>query len=48
MTVSLRVEQVSKTFVLHHQNGIRLPVLESATLEVKAGMRGAARPLRQR
>ncbi|MBL7634497.1 phosphonate C-P lyase system protein PhnL [Atlantibacter hermannii] len=37
MTVSLRVEQVSKTFVLHHQNGIRLPVLESASLEVNAG-----------
>lgn len=33
----LRVENLSKTFVLHHQHGIRLPVLANATLEVKAG-----------
>lgn len=33
----LRVENLSKTFVLHHQHGIRLPVLSNASLEVKAG-----------
>lgn len=33
----LRVENLSKTFVLHHQHGIRLPVLANATLEVKGG-----------
>ncbi len=33
----LRVENLSKTFVLHHQHGIRLPVLAKATLEVKSG-----------
>lgn len=33
----LRVENLSKTFVLHHQHGIRLPVLASASLEVKGG-----------
>ena len=33
----LRVENLSKTFVLHHQHGIRLPVLANATLEVKSG-----------
>ena len=33
----LRVENLSKTFVLHHQHGIRLPVLAHATLEVKSG-----------
>ncbi len=32
----LRVENLSKTFVLHHQHGIRLPVLAKATLEVKS------------
>ncbi len=32
----LRVEDLSKTFVLHHQHGIRLPVLAKATLEVKS------------
>ena len=31
----IRVENVSKTFVLHQQNGVRLPVLQNATLEVK-------------
>ena len=30
----IRVENVSKTFVLHQQNGVRLPVLHSASLEV--------------
>ncbi len=33
----LRVENVSKTFVLHQQNGVRLPVLHDASLEVNAG-----------
>ncbi|UDJ82184.1 phosphonate C-P lyase system protein PhnL [Kosakonia oryzae] len=33
----LRVENVSKTFVLHHQNGVRLPVLRDTSLEVNAG-----------
>jgi alpha-D-ribose 1-methylphosphonate 5-triphosphate synthase subunit PhnL len=33
----LRVENISKTFVLHHQHGIRLPVLADASLEVKSG-----------
>lgn len=30
----IRVENVSKTFVLHQQNGVRLPVLQNASLEV--------------
>jgi alpha-D-ribose 1-methylphosphonate 5-triphosphate synthase subunit PhnL len=34
---AIRVENVSKTFVLHQQNGVRLPVLQDATLEVKNG-----------
>ncbi|WP_054179739.1 phosphonate C-P lyase system protein PhnL [Trabulsiella odontotermitis] len=33
----IRVENVSKTFVLHQQNGIRLPVLDNASLTVSAG-----------
>ena len=33
----IRVENLSKTFVLHHQHGIRLPVLANASLEVKGG-----------
>ncbi|MGP3591234.1 phosphonate C-P lyase system protein PhnL [Vagococcus sp. WN89Y] len=33
----LRVENVSKTFVLHHQNGVRLPVLHETSLSVDAG-----------
>lgn len=33
----IRVENLSKTFVLHHQHGIRLPVLADASLEVKGG-----------
>lgn len=33
----IRVENVSKTFVLHQQNGVRLPVLHSASLEVSKG-----------
>ncbi|QKJ87666.1 phosphonate C-P lyase system protein PhnL [Paramixta manurensis] len=37
MTTQLRVEQLSKTFVLHHQHGVKLPVLHQASLEVKAG-----------
>ncbi|MES3410114.1 phosphonate C-P lyase system protein PhnL [Enterobacter hormaechei] len=30
----IHVENVSKTFVLHQQNGVRLPVLQNASLEV--------------
>lgn len=37
MTISVRVENLSKTFVLHHQNGVRLPVLKNASLQVRAG-----------
>ena len=33
----IRVENLSKTFVLHHQHGIRLPVLANASLEVEGG-----------
>ncbi|EAX4620895.1 phosphonate C-P lyase system protein PhnL [Salmonella enterica subsp. arizonae] len=33
----IHVENVSKTFVLHQQNGVRLPVLKNATLAVKSG-----------
>ncbi len=33
----IRVENLSKTFVLHHQNGINLPVLYKAELTVNAG-----------
>jgi phosphonate C-P lyase system protein PhnL len=33
----IRVEHLSKTFVLHHQNGINLPVLYNASLTVEAG-----------
>ncbi|OFS11147.1 phosphonate C-P lyase system protein PhnL [Hafnia sp. HMSC23F03] len=36
-TTRLRVENLSKTFVLHHQNSIHLPVLAGASLEVHAG-----------
>ncbi len=37
MTTRLRVENLSKTFVLHNQQGIRLPVFNNANLEVNAG-----------
>lgn len=37
ITTRLRVENLSKTFVLHHQNSIRLPVLSDSSLEVNAG-----------
>ena len=33
----IRVENVSKTFVLHQQNGVRLPVLKDASLHVAPG-----------
>ncbi|TBM04524.1 phosphonate C-P lyase system protein PhnL [Hafnia paralvei] len=36
-TTRLRVENLSKTFVLHHQNSIHLPVLAGASLEVHSG-----------
>lgn len=34
---AIRVENVSKTFVLHQQNGVQLPVLREASLTVNAG-----------
>lgn len=37
MKESIRVENLSKTFVLHHQNGARLPVLRNASLKVQSG-----------
>ena len=37
MSLQLRVENLSKTFVLHNQHGAELPVLEHASLEVSAG-----------
>ncbi|MCW6568892.1 phosphonate C-P lyase system protein PhnL [Yersinia ruckeri] len=37
MNQQLRVENLSKTFVLHHQHGIRLPVLHQAELSVNSG-----------
>ncbi|MBX4372673.1 ATP-binding cassette domain-containing protein, partial [Mycobacterium tuberculosis] len=33
----IRVENVHKTFVLHQQHGVRLPVLADASLTVNAG-----------
>ncbi|VEA64861.1 ABC transporter ATP-binding protein [Salmonella enterica subsp. salamae] len=33
----IHVENVSKTFVLHQQNGVQLPVLRNASLTVNAG-----------
>jgi alpha-D-ribose 1-methylphosphonate 5-triphosphate synthase subunit PhnL len=33
----LRVERISKTFTLHLQGGVRLPVLEERSLELHAG-----------
>ncbi|MEM8545940.1 MAG: ATP-binding cassette domain-containing protein, partial [Cyanobacteria bacterium P01_H01_bin.119] len=35
--VLLNAENLYKTFVLHHQGGIKLPVLEDVSLEVSAG-----------
>ncbi|WP_459177181.1 phosphonate C-P lyase system protein PhnL [Ewingella americana] len=37
MTTKLRVENLSKTFVLHNQNSARLPVFNDASLRVDAG-----------
>ncbi|MBU9814618.1 phosphonate C-P lyase system protein PhnL [Rahnella sp. C60] len=37
MTTKLRVENLSKTFVLHNQNSARLPVFSHASLTVNAG-----------
>ncbi|GBU13260.1 ribophosphonate triphosphate synthase subunit [Enterobacterales bacterium] len=37
MTTKLRVENLSKTFVLHNQNSARLPVFSDANLQVDAG-----------
>lgn len=36
-TIMLKVNDVSKTFVLHNQSGIRLPVLNHASLSVEQG-----------
>ncbi len=33
----INVQHVSKTFILHQQNGVRLPVLQRASLTVNAG-----------
>ena len=33
----INVQNVSKTFILHQQNGVRLPVLNRASLTVNAG-----------
>lgn len=37
MTCALNVSNVCKTFVLHNQNGIRLPVLSDASFAIKQG-----------
>ncbi|WP_416262204.1 phosphonate C-P lyase system protein PhnL [Gibbsiella quercinecans] len=37
MNTQLRVEHLCKTFVLHNQHGVALPVLHDASLEVSAG-----------
>ncbi|ACS85115.1 phosphonate C-P lyase system protein PhnL [Musicola paradisiaca] len=37
MTTQLRVENLSKTFVLHNQHGVHLPVLHQTSLTVNAG-----------
>ncbi|MFH8134905.1 phosphonate C-P lyase system protein PhnL [Pantoea osteomyelitidis] len=37
MNTQLRVENLSKTFVLHNQSGVALPVLHDASLEVNSG-----------
>lgn len=37
MTTKLRVENLSKTFVLHNQNSARLPVFSNGSLTVDAG-----------
>ena len=37
MNLKLRIENLSKTFVMHNQHGARLPVLNNASLQVAAG-----------
>ena len=37
MNKQLHVENLSKTFVLHNQSGVALPVLQDASLEVNSG-----------
>ncbi|MBD8164514.1 phosphonate C-P lyase system protein PhnL [Erwinia persicina] len=37
MNLKLRVENLSKTFVMHNQHGAELPVLRNASLQVAAG-----------
>ncbi|MDG2284443.1 MAG: phosphonate C-P lyase system protein PhnL, partial [Alphaproteobacteria bacterium] len=33
----IRVEALSKSFTLHNQGGVRIPVLENVSLTVKRG-----------
>ncbi|WP_017891398.1 phosphonate C-P lyase system protein PhnL [Serratia sp. S4] len=37
MTIQIRVEHLSKTFVLHQQHGTQLPVLHDANMTVSSG-----------
>ena len=37
MNIQLRVENLCKTFVLHNQSGVELPVLQNASFEVAQG-----------
>lgn len=37
MKTMIRVEQLSKTFTLHNQGGIQLPILQNINLEILAG-----------
>lgn len=37
MPVPLRAENISKTFILHHQNSARLPVFDKVNLQVASG-----------
>ena len=37
MTIQIRVEHLSKTFVLHQQHGTQLPVLQDANMTVSSG-----------
>ncbi|MBJ3815773.1 phosphonate C-P lyase system protein PhnL [Shimwellia pseudoproteus] len=37
MRICIQVENLSKTFVLHHQNSMHLPVLDNASLRVHRG-----------
>lgn len=37
MHIPLRTENISKTFILHHQNSARLPVFDNINLQVASG-----------